>query len=202
MHNKRLGFVIYTFDAIVLIALDQLVKFWAIANLQGQPERPLIQGFLHLLYVENTGAAFGFLAGFGGAPVLFTIVKLALLSLAVAYFVKLPPQPRFTMLRLPILLIFAGGVGNLIDRVRLGFVVDMFVFRFIEFPVFNVADVYVTVGVFWFALMVLFVVKDAPLFGVPKKLHDNTQENAYESTTKNTHEAPKETKTEEPTSQS
>jgi len=166
MLNRRwLSYIIYGIDAAVLIALDQLVKFWAIANLQGQPERPLIQGFLHLTYLENTGAAFGFLAWFGGAQFLFIAVKLIILILAHAYFISLPQEPRFVLLKVPLILIISGGIGNLIDRVRLGFVVDMFVFRFIDFPVFNVADVYVTVGVFLFAIMAIFVVKDAPLFG-------------------------------------
>jgi len=178
MRNKRWrSYIIYGVDAIALIALDQIVKFWAVASLQGQPERPLIQGFLHLTYLENTGAAFGFLSGFGGAQWLFTIVKLIILGLAVAYFAKLPNEPRFMLLRVPLLLIIAGGIGNLIDRVRLGFVIDMFVFRFIEFPVFNVADSYVTVGVLLFAIMALFVVKDAPIFGTVKKeiKHENSQ---------------------------
>jgi len=170
MSKKRItSYVIYGIDAVVLIALDQLVKLWAIANLQGRVERPLIQGFLHLTYLENTGAAFGFLSGFNGAQILFTIIKIVVLSLALIYFVKLPNEPRFVLLRIPILLVVSGGIGNLIDRIRLGHVVDMFVFRFIEFPVFNVADIYVTVGVFMFAIMALFVVKDAPLFGIKPK---------------------------------
>jgi len=170
MNNKRLtSYIIYGVDAAVLIALDQLVKFWAIANLHGRPERPLIRGFLHLTYLENTGAAFGLLAGFSGAQVLFTVIKLVVLALALIYFVKLPNEPRFLLLRIPILLVVSGGIGNLIDRIRLGHVVDMFVFRFIDFPVFNVADIYVTVGVFMFAIMALFVVKDAPLFGIKPK---------------------------------
>jgi len=165
MHNKSwTSYVIYGIDAAVLIALDQLVKFWAIANLQGQEERPLIQGFLHLTYVENTGAAFGLLSGFSGAQLLLAITKIIVLILATWYFIKLPSEPRFILLRIPILLVISGGLGNLIDRVRLGHVVDMFVFRFIEFPVFNVADIYVTIGSIMFAVMVLFVVKDAPFF--------------------------------------
>ena len=170
MYKRRIiSYVIYGIDAAVLIALDQLVKIWAIANLQGQPERPLIQGFIHLTYLENPGAAWGVLSGFGGAQVLLSIVKLVVLGLAIAYFVKLPLESRFTLLRIPLLLIIAGGIGNLIDRVRLGFVVDMFAFRFINFPVWNVADAYVTVGVFLFAAMAVFVVKDAPFFGTPSE---------------------------------
>ena len=141
------------------------MKLWAIANLQGQPERTLIRGVLHLTYLENTGAAFGFLAGFGGAVWVLTGVKLVLLVLALVYFVKLPLDTRFIFVRIPVVMIFAGGVGNLIDRVRLGFVVDMLAFSFMDFPVFNLADVYVTVGAFLFVFLVLFVVKDAPVFG-------------------------------------
>jgi len=168
LSKRKRSYIIYGIDAIALIALDQAVKLWAIANLQGQPERPLIQGLLHLTYLENTGAAFGFLSGFGGAQWLFTIIKLVVLALAIVYFAKLPNESRFMLLRVPLLLIISGGIGNLIDRVRLGHVVDMFTFPFINFPVFNVADIYVTVGVFLFAIMVLFVVKDAPIFGAPQ----------------------------------
>ena len=169
MNKKHLSYIIYGVDAIILIALDQLVKLWAIANLQGQPVRPLIRGFLHLTYLENTGIAFGLLSGFGGAQVLFSVVKLALLALVIIYFFKLPQEPRFTLLRVPLLLIFAGGIGNLIDRVRLGGVVDMLAFSFFDFPVFNIADIYVTTGAFLFAIIVLFVVKDAPFFGTTEK---------------------------------
>ena len=167
MFNKRWPTLLVNgLDVILLIALDQWLKFWAIANLQGQPNRPLIQGFVHLTYLENTGAAFGFLAGFGGAQILLTMVKVIIMAAAILYYLKLPYQPRFLFLRLPLMLIIAGGVGNLIDRVLHGFVVDMLAFSFFNFPVFNLADIYVTVGVFCFAVTVTFIVKDAPLFGV------------------------------------
>jgi len=169
LKSRRVVCIIWGFIAAILVALDQLVKIWAVANLQGQPERPLIQGFLHLTYLENTGAAFGLLAGFGGAQLVLSIVKVVILILAVAYFVIIPYETRFVWVRIPLVMIFAGGVGNLIDRARLGFVVDMFEFGFIDFPVFNIADIYVTTGVFLFAVIILFVVKDAPLFGLPKK---------------------------------
>ena len=169
MLKTRSGlFIVYGLSAVILITLDQLVKLWAIANLQGQPERPLIQGFLHLAYVENTGAAFGLLAGFGGAQLVLSAVKFIVLVMAIVYFAKLPLDPRFTLVRIPLVMIFAGGVGNLIDRVRLSFVVDMFAFRFIDFPVFNVADIYVTTGAVLFAVIVLFVVKDTPFFSSTK----------------------------------
>ncbi|MCL2377839.1 MAG: signal peptidase II [Defluviitaleaceae bacterium] len=160
--------MIYGLCAAILVTLDQLVKLWAIANLQGQPERPLIQGFLHLTYLENTGAAFGLLAGFSGAQLVLSVFKLIFMGLAIAYFALLPPETRFNFVRIPIVMIFAGGVGNLIDRVRFGFVVDMLAFRFIDFPIFNIADIYVTVGAFLFVFIVLFIVKDVPFFGASK----------------------------------
>ncbi|MCL2571474.1 MAG: signal peptidase II [Defluviitaleaceae bacterium] len=169
MSRKRgISLTIYFFDIAALVVMDQLVKLYAIRNLQGQPERPLIQGFLHLTYLENTGAAFGFLAGFDWAQIVLTVFKLVVLAAAGWYFFKLPNESRFTLLRVPLVLVIAGGIGNLIDRVRFGHVVDMFVFRFINFPVFNVADIYVTTGIFLFAIMILFVVKDAPYFGYDK----------------------------------
>jgi len=166
LKKRSILFLIYGLGAAILVTLDQLVKLWAIASLQGQPERPLIRGVLHLIYVENTGAAFGFMASFGGAQVILTVVKLIVLIAAILYFAKLPGEARFNFVRIPLVMIAAGGVGNLIDRIRLGFVVDMFAFSFINFPVFNVADIYVTVGAFLFVIIVMFVVKDAPFFGV------------------------------------
>ena len=167
--NKKLQFLWYGIGVAVLVVLDQWLKIWSIANLKGQPPRNLISGFIQLTYLENTGAAFGFLSNFGGAQWLLAGYKLVVLVVAIAYFVKLPGEPRFTLLRVPLALIIAGGIGNLIDRVRFGFVVDMLEFEFVRFPVFNLADVYVTTGICAFALFVLFVVKDAPLFGVKEK---------------------------------
>jgi len=169
MRNRRwISYIVYGLDLAILITLDQLIKIWAVNNLQNQPTRPLIRGFLQLTYLENTGAAFGLLSGFSGAQILLTVIKLVIIAAALLYFVRLPAEPRFTLLRIPLILMIAGGIGNLIDRVRLGFVVDMFEFTFINFPVFNMADTYVSIGVFSFAFIAIFVVKDAPLFGVKR----------------------------------
>ena len=165
--------IIFTAGGALLVALDQWLKLWSVANLQNQPTRYLLRGILHLTYLENTGAAFGFMAGFGGAQWLLAALKLILMVAVVVYYVKLPFETRFFWVRIPLMMIFAGGVGNFIDRVRLGFVVDMLVFRFINFPVFNLADIYVTVGVFFLAFVLFFVVKDAPLFSVPSSLDED-----------------------------
>jgi len=152
--------------AALLVFLDQLLKLWAISNLQGQPSRRFIPGVLRLTYLENTGAAFGVFSNFGGV---LTVVKIILILAMLAYFIYLPVETKLIKLRVPLILIIAGGIGNLLDRLRLGHVVDMLEFAFMRFPVFNLADVFVTVGIFLFAFLVLFVVKDAPLFETSKK---------------------------------
>jgi len=167
--QKGLTLLCYSFGALVLVVLDQWLKLWAVSNLQSQPGRSFIPGILYLTYLENTGAAFGFLSGFGGAQWFLSIYKIAILIAALVYFFKLPYEKRFLWLRIPLVLIMTGGIGNLIDRVRMGFVIDMLEFGFINFPIFNLADIYVTVGASLFVLMVIFAVKDAPLFGMHNK---------------------------------
>ena len=144
------------------MALDLWLKSWADANLQGQPVRNLIPGILGLTYTRNTGAAFGFLAGFEWGRWVLTVVKIVLMAGLLWFFHRLPHEKRFWLIRIPVILIFAGGVGNLFDRVSLGYVRDMLAFLFVNFPIFNLADVYVVAGCFLGAFIMFFVVKDFP----------------------------------------
>ena len=132
--------------AIVLMVLvDQAVKYWALTELSVQGSIPLVDGVFHLTYVENRGAAFGILQDQRWLFLLMTPVILAVL----AYLLH-KQYSRTRIGRLSLYLIAAGAVGNLIDRAWHGFVVDLFDFRLIHFPVFNVADIYVVVGVLLF----------------------------------------------------
>ena len=132
--------------AIVLMVLvDQAVKYWALTELSVQGSIPLVDGVFHLTYVENRGAAFGILQDQRWLFLLMTPVILAVL----AYLLH-KQYIRTRIGRLSLYLIAAGAVGNLIDRAWHGFVVDLFDFRLIHFPVFNVADIYVVVGVLLF----------------------------------------------------
>ena len=147
----------------VLLAFDLWLKHWAAVNLQNQPPRDLVSGFLGLTYLENPGAAFGLLGGFAwGRPVL-SIVAIILMIGLLWFYNRLPDEKRFWFVRVPIIMVFAGGVGNLVDRLTLGVVRDMLEFLFITFPIFNLADVYVTFGALSFCFIALFVVKDIPL---------------------------------------
>ncbi|MCL2456180.1 MAG: signal peptidase II [Defluviitaleaceae bacterium] len=158
--RKKFWFV-FIFVSIFLVALDLLLKNWAAANLPGAPEIILIEGVLGLRYVENPGALFGFLKNFDARWVL-SALKIIILGGILIYFHRLPTEKKFWFLRAPLILVFAGGVGNLFDRVKLGIVRDMLNFLFVNFAVFNLADVYVTVGVFSLVFVMLFVVKEIP----------------------------------------
>jgi len=150
---------------IVLIVLDQWLKLYAIAHLQGTAPRTLVDSFIRLTYLENRGVAFGFMANLSGAQWLLAILKIVLISALLCYYFWLPRKSRMWVVRVPVLFIIAGGIGNLIDRIRLGFVVDMLEFTFVRFPVFNLADVFVTAGVFTLVFVMLVVVKDVPFPG-------------------------------------
>ena len=127
----------------------------------GEPARIFIPGILGLTYFENTGVAFGIGAGQAWGQWLFSGIKIVILCGVVWFYYKhLPFRREMLFIRVPLILIAAGGVGNLIDRVTLGFVRDMLRFEFIHFPIFNLADVYVVVGCFSMAFVTLFVVKD------------------------------------------
>ena len=146
--------------AIVLIALDQWTKHLAVLRLKGQSPIVLWDGVFELHYLENRGAAFGILQG---QKAVFLVCTLLILILIVFFYNPLPAGKRFFMMRLVAVFLAAGAVGNLIDRMRYSYVVDFLYFKLIDFPVFNVADCYVTVGAVLLAVLILFVYKEEEL---------------------------------------
>lgn len=142
---------------IVLLLLDQYTKYLAVVHLKGQQAIPLIKDVFELQYLENRGAAFGSFQGKQG--MLFLITVIALLAMLYVY-VKLPRTKRFVPLELTIILLISGAVGNMIDRVMQQYVVDFFYFKLINFPIFNVADCYVTVAMVLLIILVGFIYKD------------------------------------------
>ena len=162
--SKLKSWGIFAVCASLLLALDLWLKHWAAVNLQNQPPRDLVSGLLGLTYLENPGAAFGLFAGAAWGRLVLSIVSIMLMVGILWYYHRIPGEKRFWFVRIPLILIFAGGVGNLADRLTLGAVRDMLEFLFVNFPIFNLADVYVTVGAFSFCFVALFVVKDIPLF--------------------------------------
>ena len=127
--------------AIALV--DQITKYFTVANIALSQDVELIPGFLGLTYLRNTGAAF---SSFEGMQWLFALIFLVFtLGICYEYFKK--PMPFIGLERWCIAAIYGGGLGNMIDRVRLGYVVDMIETKFMDFPVFNVADCFITCGV-------------------------------------------------------
>ncbi len=145
---------------IFLILFDQWTKSLAVAHLMNQEPFILIDGVFQLRYLENKGAAFGMMQG---QQTFFIIMALLALAAITYIYFKLPWEKRFHPLRAVVLFIAGGAVGNLIDRVMLGYVVDFFYFELIDFPIFNVADIYVTCATVILALLILFYYKEDEL---------------------------------------
>jgi signal peptidase II len=132
------------------VPLDQLTKWWISRTLGYADEIPVIDGFFHLTHVRNPGAAFGILATSPEPVRIFFFIGVALVAIALilSFFHKLAPGDRFSALSLG--LILSGAIGNLIDRVRFGEVVDFLHFRLwggYTWPDFNLADSFIVVGV-------------------------------------------------------
>ena len=153
---------LYIIAALVMIVLDQVVKYWALTSLQAQHTIPLIENAFHLTYVENRGAAFSLLAQFDSR---WIFVALAVIITIVIFIVLRIDYIQTALGRWSLVLVAAGALGNAIDRVIHGFVVDLFDFRLIHFPVFNVADIFICVGGVLFVIYFMFQHKDK----VPEK---------------------------------
>ena len=142
--------MLYEIIILLLIGLDQLSKIWAINDLKAIGSIPIIQNMFHLTYVENRGAAFGMLEN---NQIIFIIVALAASIFGLYY---LHTKKINVIGKTGIILIISGAIGNAIDRLRLGFVVDYFDFRIIWEYVFNIADVFVVVGTILLCIYIIF----------------------------------------------
>lgn len=135
-------FAVFALFAGFIAAADQLVKYLVVKNIPLFGEVPLLPGVLRLTLVHNEGAAY---SSFRGMQWLFALI-FVLFTLAVLYEYFKKPMPFTRLERWCIAAIYGGGLGNMIDRVRQGYVVDMLETEFMEFPVFNLADCFITCG--------------------------------------------------------
>ena len=134
-------YMIGALAAAAILALDQWVKHWITVNLPLGESMPLLPGFMQLRTVHNFGAAWSSFSGMRWLLVGVTsVIVLAVAYMLVRRIVRHPLGVAACFL------ILSGGLGNIIDRVRLGYVVDMFDFQFMNYPVFNVADIAVVCG--------------------------------------------------------
>lgn len=164
--------------AFLLIAIDQITKLAAIARLKEHGPVSIWQGVFELKYLENRGAAFGLMQN---KRYLFLVMTaLVLIIIIYLYLKRIPNERRYIILNVIAILFFSGAIGNFIDRLHYGYVVDFFYFSLINFPIFNVADIYVTVGAGLLIFMGLFYYTEEDFDKIlpPFKEKDDTKTNA------------------------
>lgn len=157
---------------VALVGVDQMTKYYAVLLLKDQPPFVLWHHVFELQYHENDGIAFSMFAGWQWIIIPITILVMVMMFIMLWRSLL----NRYFWFRASCVLILAGGIGNLIDRIVFGYVVDFLYFRLINFPVFNFADCCVVIGAALLIVFVLFIYKDddnAPmrtlLFGIHKK---------------------------------
>ena len=144
--------MLYILAIALCIAADQAVKLYVTSHLALYESAPLLPGFLELFYIQNTGGGFSILTNHTQLLTVLTAALMAVIAVLLVKKVFSHPLAMWTLTS-----ILGGGLGNLIDRVRLGYVVDMFNFQFVSYPVFNVADILVVCGTIGFAAYYLLL---------------------------------------------
>ncbi len=142
---------------ILLLAFDQFTKYLAISHLKDKSAYVLIDGVLELQYLENRGSAFGMLQN---QKFFILFVGIVFMAVILFFLFKLPKQKKFCVVHILLSVIIAGGIGNMLDRIRFDYVVDFISFILINFPIFNVADIYIVVATAGLFILFLFVFKE------------------------------------------
>jgi len=144
--------MIYLVGIFAIIIFDQITKYFAEGYLQQIDTYPLIQDVFHLTYRRNTGAAFSILRDKQSILIIFSIIVVIILIVYLFKFIK----EDNALLKISLTFVIGGAVGNLIDRIRLNYVIDFFDFTLINFAVFNVADSFIVIGSLLIAYGVIF----------------------------------------------
>lgn len=143
--------LLYLILSILFVIADQVVKMWTVNHFSLHEGMEFMKGIVSILYVRNTGAAWGM---FEGKMVFFYLITAV--AVGTLLYLMFKEKGKSKLLLTAYSLILAGAVGNFIDRIRLGYVVDMFKFEFVDFPIFNVADFCLTIGVIFLFYYVIF----------------------------------------------
>lgn len=161
MNKSKRNMVIIDFIIVLVFTIiDQFTKYLAVVFLKDQPALSLWEGVLELRYLQNTGAAFGMLSDQRVFIIFIAVIFLAIVAYTLF---KIPGTKKYNVLHIILSFLVAGAIGNMIDRIRLNYVVDFIYFVFIDFPIFNVADIYVTCSTALLIILILFVYKEEDL---------------------------------------
>lgn len=158
--KKKIQLAVDVLLTLLLIAIDLTTKYFAVTKLMNQNPWVIWDGVFELRYLENRGAAFGMLQG---QKIFFVLIAVIILAVIVYVLIKTPYQKMYTKLHITLVLIASGAIGNLIDRIHHDYVVDFLYFSLINFPIFNVADIYVTLSSIYLVILLLFVYKESDL---------------------------------------
>lgn len=157
-NNRRIiSLIAYIVITAVLTQLDQITKYVAESNLYMKNDIDIIKNVLTLTYLRNNGSAFGMFSGKINAFLVLTVIIVVVITYIV---IRMPVTKRYLPMYIVCTMLVSGAIGNFIDRVRFGYVRDFIYFKLINFPVFNVADCYVTISVAIFIVLILFVYKE------------------------------------------
>ena len=146
---------------VIAIVLDQVTKYAAMTRLKDGAAYVLIDNVLEFYYLVNTGSSWGMLAG---QKALILFISVIIIALCLFMIAKSPDDVKYIPFNISLSMIIAGGIGNGIDRIRFSYVIDFIYFKAINFPVFNVADIFVTCGAALFILLILFKYKEKDLY--------------------------------------
>ena len=155
--RRIISLITYIVITAVLTQLDQITKYVAESNLYMKNDIDIIKNVLTLTYLRNNGSAFGMFSGKINAFLVLTVIIVAVITYIV---IRMPVTKRYLPMYIVCTMLVSGAIGNLIDRVRFGYVRDFIYFKLINFPVFNVADCYVTISVATFIVLILFIYKE------------------------------------------
>lgn len=144
-------YITFLILSVIMVISDLATKYLVTSSMALNETLPLIDNIFHLTYVRNSGAAFSMLSG---QRIILILLPLLIISVIIIYIIFKRPTNKSLMLSFT--MIVSGGIGNLIDRIKYGYVIDFFDFRLINFPVFNVADIFVTLGATIFIILLLF----------------------------------------------
>ncbi len=151
---------------LILTIFDRLSKIWAAKTLSQGFDIVLIPRVLELHYIENTGAAFSIMTG----KILFFLIITVVMCVFIVYvMLKTPAEKRFDPFFYCLVFLLSGALGNFYDRLFYHYVVDFIYFVLIDFPVFNVADIYVTVSMALIIVLILFYYNDEDMSRIFKR---------------------------------